>query len=262
MNAFIVRGDKMSDNEYSKTITATELKKNLGKYLDYVNENNEVVITKNGEKAVRMTPYLSDYDRYSLMQVKEQALDYKYGGKKVSYEEFVDISEKSELRMEYIDGEIILLGSPSVAHQEISGYLYIIFSQFLKGKKCKVFYAPFDVRFFKPEIKDPDVCQPDLLITCDTEGKVDEKGRYMGTPALVVEIISPGTRSKDMVKKLNTYMLSGVEEFWVVDPKQKTIIIYAFKDLQIDSFHIYKNDEVAESQAFDGLVASLTEVFV
>ena len=65
-----------------------------------------------------------------------------------------------------------------------------------------------------------------------------------------------------MVKKLNTYMLSGVKEFWLVDPIQKTIIIYVFKDLQIDSFHIYKNDEVAVSQAFEGLDAPLTEVFV
>lgn len=253
----------MSENsEYSKIITATELKKNLGQYLDYVNDNNEVVITKNGEKAVRMTPYLSDYDRYYLMQVKEQALDYQYGGKKVSYLEFMDIYEKSELRMEYIDGEIILLGSPSFKHQEIAGYLYIIFSQFLKGKKCKVVFAPFDVHFYKLEIKDPDVCQPDLLVACDIEEKINEKGRYMGTPTLVVEILSPRTRSIDMVKKLNTYMLSGVKEFWLVDPIQKTIIIYVFKDLQIDSFHIYKNDEVAVSQAFEGLDAPLTEVFV
>ncbi len=252
----------MSENrENSKTITATELKKNLGKYIDYVNENNEVVITKNGEKAIRMTPYLSDYDRYYLMQVKEKALDYQYGGKKVSYEEFMEISEKSELRMEFIDGEIILLGSPSMEHQAISGNLYLAFSHFLKGKKCKVFYAPFDVHFFKPEIKDPDVCQPDLFIACNIEETLNEKGRYMGTPSLVVEILSPSTRSIDMVKKLNTYMLSGVAEFWVVDPKQKTIMVYAFKDLQIVDFHTYRNDEVALSQAFDGLAAPLAEVY-
>jgi prevent-host-death family protein len=248
--------------EYSKTITATELKKNLGKYLDFVCDRNEVIITKNGEKAVRMTPYLSDYDRYELMKVKEHALDYQYGGKKVSYEEFMDICEKSELRMEYIDGEIMLLGAPSFEHQEISGRLYLLYSQFLRGAKCKVVYAPFDVQFYKPEIKDPDVCQPDLLIACDTEEKVNEKGRYMGTPALVVEILSPGTRSKDMVKKLNTYMLSGVKEYWLVDPMQKMIIIYVFKDLDIECFYSYMKDETVVSHAFEGLFAPLAQVFV
>ncbi len=250
------------DYEHSKTITATELKKNLGKYLDYVSESNDVVVTKNGEKAVRMTPYLSDYDRYYLMQLQERAMDYQYEGKKVSYEEFTEIYEKSDLRMEFINGEIILMESPSLAHQEISGNLHIIFSSYLRGKKCKVLYAPFDVRLYKPEIKDPDVCQPDLLIACDTDEKVNEKGRYMGTPALVVEILSPGTRSLDMVKKLNTYMLSGVKEFWLVDPMQKTIIIYIFKDKQIDTLIAYKNDETALSTAFEGLAAPLSEVFL
>ncbi len=247
--------------EYSKTITATELKKNLGQYLDYVTNNNEVVITKNGEKVVRMTPYLSDYDRYHLMQLREQALDYRYEGKKVSYEEFMDIYEKSELRMEFIDGEIILLASPSFEHQRILGDLHVMFKEFLKGKKCKTLMAPFDVHFHKPEIKDPDVCQPDLLIACDLEETVNEKGRYMGTPALVVEILSPSTRSKDMVKKLNTYMLSGVKEFWLVDPSQKTIIVYSFNESSIESHNVYKNGEKAESRAFEGLTAALLEVF-
>ena len=44
-----------------------------------------------------------------------------------------------------------------------------------------------------------DVMQLDLLIACDLEGNVNDKGRYMGTPALCIEIISKSTRSKDMV---------------------------------------------------------------
>jgi prevent-host-death family protein len=70
----------IDDKKHSITITATELKKNLGKYLDYALDSNEVVITKNGSKAKRLTPYLSDYDRYELMKNREQALDYQYGG--------------------------------------------------------------------------------------------------------------------------------------------------------------------------------------
>ena len=93
-------------------ITATELKTNLGKYLDYVAENNEVVITKNGNKFVRLTPYITDIERYYA--VKERSMDYQYGGKKVSYEEFMDIYEKSDLRMEFINGEIVLLASPNM----------------------------------------------------------------------------------------------------------------------------------------------------
>lgn len=241
------------------TITATELKSNLGKYLDYVLDDNEVVITKNGRKALRMTPYITDIERY--FTVKKKALDYQYGGKKVSYEEFMEIYEKSDLRMEYINGEIILLSSPTTFHQDISGNLHVMFRNYLKGKKCKVFYSPFDVHFFKKDFKDPDVMQPDLLIACDLEDTVTEKGRYMGTPSLVVEILSRSTRSRDMVDKLSTYMLSDVREFWLIDPKAKTVLVYGFKDYEIDSFVTYKLDDVVKSYWFEDLEVPISEVF-
>ena len=250
---------KESEDSLPNIITATELKKNLGKYLEYVNSDNEVVITKNGKKAIRLAPYISEIERY--FTVKEKALDYLYGGKKVSYEEFMDISENSDLRMEYINGEIIIMGSPDTQHQNISGNLHIILRNYLKGKPCKVFYAPFDVHFLKINLKVPDVLQPDLLIACDMENNINEKGRYMGTPALVIEILSHSTRSRDMVDKLNIYMMSGVKEFWVVNPKDKTVLVYGFKDYEIDSFISYKKEEIVKSYWFELLEVSLNDVF-
>ncbi|HZK27989.1 MAG TPA: type II toxin-antitoxin system Phd/YefM family antitoxin [Thermoclostridium sp.] len=247
------------DKDYKKTITATELKANLGKYLDYAIDNHEIVITKNGKKAARLSPYITDLERY--LTVKEEALDYQYGGKRVSYEEFMEIYEKSDLRMEFINGEIFILSSPNTFHQEISGRLHLNFAEYLKDKKCKAFYAPFDVHFRKKDFKEPDVMQPDLLIACDVEDTVNEKGRYMGTPTLVVEILSPSTRSKDMVDKLNTYMISGVKEYWVVDPKKSTIMLYGFKDLKVDEFNDFKVPDILKSYYFEGLEANLAEIF-
>ena len=228
--------------------------------MEYVIDNNEITVTKNGNKAVRLSPYITDYDRYFLL--KEKSLDYQYGGKKVSYEEFMEIYEKSDLRMEFINGEIIVLGSPNATHQEISGNLYVLFREYLKGKKCKVFYAPFDVHFFKKGFKEPDLMQPDLIIACDVEENINKKGRYMGIPSLVVEILSSGTRSKDMVDKLNTYMISGVMEFWIIDPNHEVILVYGFKDCEIDFFATYKKGDSVESCNFEGLVIKASEIFV
>jgi Uma2 family endonuclease len=158
----------------------------------------------------------------------------------VSYEEFMQIYEKSELRMEFIDGEIYVLGSPSITHQEILGKLYIIFHNYLEGNKCKVFIAPFVVHFRKRGIKEPDVCQPDLLVICDLEGNISDKDRYMGTPTLVVEILSDSTRAKDMINKLNTYRLSGVQEYWIIDPKKQNVIIYHLDNCEIADYRIYE----------------------
>lgn len=246
-------------NNDTKVITATEFKMNLGKYIDYVIEDHEVVITKNGKKAIRVTPYITEIERY--FTVKEKALDYQYGGKKVSYEEFMEIYEKTELRMEYINGEIVLLASPDTFHQDISGNLHIHLRAYLKNKKCKVFYAPFDVHFYKKELQTPDVMQPDLLIACDAEDTVNDKGRYMGTPTLCIEILSKSTRSKDMVDKLNTYMLSGVREFWIVDPKKRSVLVYGFKDFEIDEYTGYKLGDVLTSYFFEGLEITVSEIF-
>ncbi len=240
-------------------VTATELKQNLGKYMDCVEQQNDVVITKNGSKIARLTPYVTDIEQY--FKVRENALDYQYRGKKVSYEEFMVINEKSTLRMEFINGEIYLLESPNMGHQEILGRLHLIFSEYFKGKKCRVFLAPFDVHFKKKDIKDPDVMQPDVLVACDLENNVTGKGRYMGTPTLVIEILSEITRSKDMIEKLNTYMMSGVKEYWLIDTKQEKIIIYEFEDYGIGRFDAIEKGKTARSYIFNGLSADVEGLF-
>ncbi len=247
------------DFQEGSLITATELKQNLGKYMDLVEQQNEVVITKNGNKVARLTPYVTDIEQYFTL--REKALDYQYGGKKVSYEEFMEIYEKSTLRMELINGEIQLLASPSMGHQEMLGRLYLTFSQYFRGKKCRVFLAPFDVHFRKKDLKEPDVMQPDLLVVCDLKDNVTEKGKYMGTPALVIEILSEGSRSKDMIDKLNTYRLSGVKEYWIVDQKQENIMIYGFDEYEIEKYKTYEMGELAESWAFNGLSADIASLF-
>jgi prevent-host-death family protein len=240
-------------------ISATELKQNFGKYLDIVEGQNDVVITKNGTKTARLTPYVTDIEQYFL--IKERALDYQYGGKKVSYEEFMQIYEKSTLRMEFINGEIYLLASPNLGHQDILGRLYLNINQYFQGKPCRVLFAPFDVHFQKREIKEPDVMQPDLLVACDLANNVTEKGRYMGTPSLVLEILSDSTRSKDMIDKLNTYRLSGVREYWIVDPKQANIMIYSFEDCEIDKYRTFEQGDSAQSIAFAGLTVEVSPMF-
>lgn len=253
----------MSSIKYKEgvVITVTQLKQNLGKYMDFVGQQNDVVITKNGKKAARLTPYVTDIEQY--FTVRENALDYQYGGKKVSYEEFMEIYEKSTLRMEYINGEIYILSSPSIGHQQIVGRLHIIFNEYFKGKECKVFLAPFDVHFVKKGFDVPDVMQPDLLVVCDMEleGSVTKKSRYMGTPTLVIEILSDSTRSKDMIDKLNTYMLSGVKEYWIIDSRQDSIMIYTFEDAQIDELNVFKKGESANSRIFKGLSADVGDLF-
>jgi len=250
-------------------VSASDLRNNFSEYLSKVTENNEeVIITKNNVRVARLVPYVSDIERY--FTVKENAINYDYERKTISFDEFMEIYEKSNTRMEFINGEIYVLSSPSIFHQAVLGNLYIVFKEYFKDKKCKPFLAPFDVIFRKKDIRDPnsikdikepDLLQPDLIVLCDLENNINEKGRYTGIPSLTLEILSASTKNIDLIYKLNTYMTSGVSEYWIVDPDNKTIMIYSFKNYRIDKNDFYKMGEIAKSFKFEGLSVNVESIF-
>ena len=81
-------------------------------------------------------------------------------------------------------------------------------------------------------------------------------------PALVVEVLSPSTRNKDMAKKLTLYQQTGVREYWLIDPDQKTAHQYAFADQSITTQMKYVGDAILQSACFPGLTARLKDLFI
>ena len=132
---------------------------------------------------------------------------------------------KIKERVELLKGKIFEMSVPSPIHQEISGNLQGALFVFLKNSKCKLYTAPFDVRFpQKGESQVYTVVQPDLCVVCDFE-KIDSKG-CVGAPDLVVEILSPGNSKKEMKSKFALYQEEGVREYWVVDPERELVFVY------------------------------------
>ena len=132
---------------------------------------------------------------------------------------------KIKERVELLKGKILEMSAPSPIHQEISGNLQGALFVFLKNSKCKLYTAPFDVRFpQKGESQVYTVVQPDLCVVCDLE-KIDSKG-CVGAPDLVVEILSPGNSKKEMKSKFALYQEEGVREYWIVDPERELVFVY------------------------------------
>jgi len=241
-------------------ITATQLKNNLGEYLKHVIEDSsEIVITRNEKEIARLVPYVTNMEKY--FSVRDNTAPYELDKREISYEEFMEIYENTDARLEFINGQIWVLSSPSISHQEILGEMYITFHSYFKDKKCKAYLSPFDVQLRKDGVKDPDVVQPDLLVICDIDDNTSQNDRYMGVPSLVVEILSKSTRTKDMVYKLNTYMKSGAKEFWIVDPENKIIQQYTFEDYRIDVSIQFRKGDIIESEIFPGLKINIEELF-
>lgn len=234
-------------------VASTEVQNSFGKYLDIVSEGEEVIVTRNGRDIIKMVSIGGDGC------VSENAGVYAAENRKVTYEEFIELTENSDLRYELIDGEVYLLASPNYHHQYAIAEIMGCFYNWFKGKKCRPLTSPFDVTLVKGE-DNKNVVQPDILVICDTEN-IDEKGKYKGVPTLAVEVLSGSTRRNDMLKKLDLYMQTGVQEYWIVDPNKKEIYIYNFEDQNIKDYRVYTGDKIVKSDVFQGLEIGLADVF-
>ena len=179
--------------------------------------------------------------------------------KSVSLEEFLQMDKESEDRLEYFDGEVVCLVSPSVEHQRVLLNIATEFRNCFKGKSCEVFISPLDV-WLKNEEKTAKVrVQPDLMVICDKTGL--KENEYTGLPTLIIEIISPSNQSHDRIRKYNTYMDFGVKEYWMVNPKLKAIEVYVLEEGEYKQAAIYKGDDFAVSQTFKELGINLKDIF-
>ncbi len=242
-------------------VTSTEVQNNFGKYL-MLAAQEEIIITRNGTEIAKLTAIKESslVGAEGREGVAEKAAAYGGGGWKVSYEEFLEISQNSEERYEYIDGEIYLLASPKTVHQIALTELFGVFYNWFEGKRCTPLVAPYNITLRRnPE--NINVVQPDLMVICDLEEKLDANDYYQGVPALLVEILSAGTQRKDLITKLDLYLSCGVSEYWIVNPLNKELAIYHFTDQNIKESVTYRKSEVAHSFIFDGLTVELDRVF-
>ena len=164
-----------------------------------------------------------------------------------------------DMHVEIINGELFMMATPSSRHQEISGELFRQLANFLEGKPCKVYPAPFGVRLFEQDGDRPEdvdtVVEPDISVICDRD-KVDARG-CKGAPDLIVEILSPSTRRHDRLVKLDLYQRAGVREYWIVNPITKIVQTYCFEGEEDSCQHTF--DDPIQTHIFDDLTIKISD---
>jgi Uma2 family endonuclease len=193
----------------------------------------------------------------TLMMYPEKREDKKY-----SYKDYLNWPDSE--RWELIGGVAYgMAPAPSRRHQKVLAALLSEFYNFLKGKDCEVYGAPFDVRLPEGDEKDEEiktVVQPDLVVVCD-KSKLDDKG-CKGSPDLVVEIVSPSTASMDYIEKLALYERHGVKEYWIVHPADEIVMVYKLAGYtKYGRAEIYARNDKVGVGVFDGLEINLKEIF-
>ncbi len=204
----------------------------------------------------KMTIYDEKENCYSKVEEPDPSYSYTYA----DY-----LKWKFEERLELFRGKIYKLSAPNTRHQVIARNLTVISVTSLRGGKCKVFPAPFDVRLpLKTGKKDSEVktvVQPDLCIVCD-ESKIDTRG-CCGAPDLVVEILSPGNSRKEIRIKHELYEEAGVKEYWIIYPEEESMAVFLLNEThKFDGATIYAGGETITSKAVPGLSVNLTDVFI
>jgi Uma2 family endonuclease len=175
-----------------------------------------------------------------------------------TYADYKEWELKPGERYELIYGEAYAVAAPNTEHQTISMTLSGELYNFLKGKKCRVFAAPFDVRlFYEEDESDDTVVQPDLAVVCDP-AKLGKEG-CRGAPDLVVEILSPSNSVIETLRRLRVYQEAGVRECWVIDPEKQIVMIYSLAG-QYRARELGAEDTAA-SDILPGLEIPLAGVF-
>ncbi len=178
---------------------------------------------------------------------------------------FADILSWDENeRIEIIDGEAFMMATPSRIHQEICFEIGRQLGNYLEGKQCKVYPAPFGVRLFEQDGDAPEnvdtMVEPDISVVCDRR-KLDKQG-CKGAPDLIIEVLSPSTQRHDQLVKLNLYQRAGVREYWIVDPENRTVrVMIQAGDGNLRTHEIYKQEEVAKVNVLEGCFIELSKVF-
>lgn len=181
--------------------------------------------------------------------------------KHYTYADYLTWDEQEHI--ELIEGAPVMMSPPSRAHQEISGELFRQIANYLEGKKCRVYAAPFAVRLFEKPTDDASsvdtVVEPDLSVVCDRD-KLDAKG-CKGAPDLVIEILSPSSIRNDRLTKFNLYQRAGVREYWIVNPSEKSVQVFILEGGHYTAAALGSESDVLKVNVLDGCYIDLARVF-
>lgn len=160
-----------------------------------------------------------------------------------------------ERRVEVFEGAVYDMASPSQNHQTILTELLVSLRNYIREKSgiCSVFPAPFDVKLNDNPLT---IVQPDLMVICDKD-KLDGK-RCNGAPDFIIEIVSPSNPADDYIRKLYYYEHYGVREYWIVDPRRKTITVNYFENNMISVQ--YSFDSVIKVNIYDDLYINFSDI--
>jgi Uma2 family endonuclease len=147
-------------------------------------------------------------------------MSHPYKVHKLTVEEYLELEERSNVRHEYIDGQIFAMTGNTESHNVVCGNLYSLIHAHVRGTGCRAY-----INDMKVHVKvDHSFYYPDIMATCEP---FEAKSVFKSLPVLIVEVLSPSTRQVDRREKLVAYRkLSSLREYVIVSQDRKQIEIH------------------------------------
>jgi len=169
-----------------------------------------------------------------------------------TWRDFVELDEDDP--RELLDGQLVEIELPTWTHERIVAALIAILTQWSWSRKAgQVLASGYRLRIDERRGTMPDV----QFYRKGNPPSGQEKGLERGRPDLVVEVISPSSRSKDSVRKLYDYAAIGVPEYWLLDPEAHTLERLVLRDGVYSIVEAVEGDALFQPEEFDGLEVDL-----
>ena len=158
---------------------------------------------------------------------------------------------------EVIDGDLYVTPAPTWSHQRAVGRLFWVVSQHVFANGLgEIVPAPTGV-----VLDDENGLQPDILfVSNERRGIICERG-VDGAPDLVVEVLSPSTRARDLGIKLRRYAASGVPHYWTLEPVARVLEERRLTGDGYELLGTYGEGDVFRPAAFPGLELRLADLW-
>jgi len=179
----------------------------------------------------------------------------KQANVRFNYHDYLQLPE--DKRYEILDGDLVVVPAPNVRHQTIGLNLKVALCRHVKDHALGlVLDAPCDI-----VLSQENVVQPDVVFVSNERLSIVRTANVSGAPDLAIEILSAGTRIRDLETKRKLYARHGVREYWIVDPDAETVEVLCWTEGGYRTEAMFSRDGPLNSPLFPNLNLHLAEIF-
>jgi Uma2 family endonuclease len=158
--------------------------------------------------------------------------------------------------IEYADGYLEFLPTPTIFHQLILQFLFKKLESFVIGNELGIVV----ISGYKVRLRARKYREPDILFIKEAHRAAITK-QYCVKADLVIEVVSEKNRLHDIKEKRIEYAMAGIPEYWIVDPEKEVITVLVLKSRQktYAEFGTFRKGERAASKLLGGFTVDVSE---